>query len=153
MKTPDEQLLELVELLGPDDPEYQLLKEYALGGKSMKAKYLQRLGVPGNYQYNYANYAILGMSRKAQSAYGRFVKKSNVFLKKLRISMDATSMNTKPLTWRNMLVTVKRRDNSVFNFQLDLLSHNITPYLAHKTTSGGSEELSKAKRAGILRYR
>lgn len=133
--------------------ENQKLLEYTTGGRRLGAKYIQRFGVPGKYQYVYPIKKWERLSRKTKFHFARFVKHTARFMKMISFSYEQKGINIKPLNWHNALVDINKKDGDLLQLGISLKSHQIYSYKSKRGITGGSTSLSKAKKSGILRYR
>lgn len=134
------------------DISQEELLEIKKGFRKLNSKYVSRFGQPGHYVYVYMPKGLERMSRKAKFAYGRIVKRSKKFLNGIKSRYDATSLTVKPKTWHTAIVKVATRDN-ILAFHVNLKSHQIYSYRSKRGQNAAFVKMTKAKKAGLLRYR
>jgi hypothetical protein len=142
-------LKEMVEIL----KGFDILLEYGKGTSGVGVKYLTRMGVPGSYTYVYSPRRMARMTRKAKFFYTRFLKRSTKFLNQFRVRYDASAVNVKPKTWATAIVNVKTKQGGMFDFHVNLRSHQIYSYRSRRGTVGAAGVMARAHKSGILRYR
>jgi hypothetical protein len=130
------------------------LKEYKIGMRRLNAKYIQRFGTPGNYNYVYKSKKFDQQPRLVKKVYGRIMNRAGRFLKSLKLRYGATRLQVKPLGWHHAVVTLTG-DKGTLQFDADLVKHQLKPYrtkFTHRNMRLSSVN-SELKRKGILRYR
>lgn len=132
--------------------EERELLEIKKGFRKLNAKYVSRFGSPGHYIYVYMPKGLERMSRRAKFAYGRIVKRSKKFLDSIKTRYDASSLTVKPKTWHTAIVKLTTKDN-VLAFHVNLKSHSIYSYRSKRGQNAAFVKMTKAKKAGLLRYR
>jgi hypothetical protein len=127
--------------------------EFNLGGSKRGAKYLQRLGSPGNYVYIYSNKRLNKLSRKVRFHYGRMIAKSAKWLGGLKNNYGATALNVKPKSWNTGIVNLVNKERGGMSMFVNFKTHQIYSYRSQRRGTGTSSMLAKKRKAGILRYR
>jgi hypothetical protein len=148
------ELLDIVSKLDTqvkDEPD--VLYEYIIGQRASLAKYLQRFGAPGHYQYVYPSNGFSRMTRRAKAVFGRIIRRSRRFFKKYQESYGAKGFNVKPKTWHDSVMTVTKSDGGILNFHVNLKQHGIYSYRSHRGKGGVAVKMNKSKKKGVLRYR
>lgn len=149
--TDEELLINILHLANTDAPDQQL--EYVVGQRASMAKYLQRFGVPGKYQYVYPSTGFTRMSRRAKAVFSRVIRRSKRFFKKYQESYGAKGFNVKPKTWHDAIMTINKPNGSILNFHVNLKQHGIYSYRSKRGRGGVWVSMNKAKKKGVLRYR
>jgi len=127
--------------------------EFKLGGTKVGATYINRSGSPGNYIYHYLPKSFSKFGRKTSFAYGRLIKNSMRFINMYKTRYGAMRVEMKPKTWYTSVVDFKMEDGGWITHLIDLKNKKTMAYKIRREPSGGSTQINKLKKAGVLRYR
>lgn len=133
------------------------IKEFVTGASKIGAKYLKRLGSPGNYTYVYTNKKIAKFGRKARGAYGRLVSKNVKLFDKLKMRFDPRSFQVSPTKqWYYAAVKMNLKNGDLVTMRINLRNTKIVGYRRSRRGQGlpgYPVQIAKARKKGILRYK
>jgi len=149
----DEILTKLLE----EERSKEVIKEWSSGAAKVGAKYLKRIGTPGNYTYIYSNRKVEKLGRKARAAYGRLIDKNIKLFNRLKMRFDPRSFQVSPSKqWYHAAVKMNLKNGDLITMRINMKNTSIIGYRRSRRGQGLPGypiQIAKAKKKGILRYK
>jgi hypothetical protein len=133
------------------------LLEYSTGASKVGAKYIRRLGSPGNYIYVYSNSKLNRASRRMRSAYKRLIQKNSKLFNGIKAKYEAKSFGVNAAKrWGNAVLSMNLKNGDIVNMYINLRNTKILGYRRSRRGVGKTGypiRMSGYKKSGMLRYK